>query len=113
MEPAANGLDSLSQYAEIWRQSRQMMDAAREGDWDLLIELEQARARLSKALLDQARSSSNFLADQPEKAGLIRNILACDAETKLLIVPRQQELKATFGSIDTEKKLQRAYDMAW
>jgi len=70
----------------------------------LLIELEQVRATISKALLDHARSSSNFLADQPEKAELIRNILACDAETRLLIVPRQQELKATFGSIDTEKK---------
>ncbi|MCX7175117.1 MAG: flagellar protein FliT [Proteobacteria bacterium] len=112
-EPTQNNRDLLSRYEEILRQSRRMMEAARDGDWELLIELEHVRAALNKVLMEQEQSHSRSLADQSAKAELIRNILASDAETRLLIEPRQQELKTTFGSIDTERKLQKAYDMTW
>jgi len=59
---------------------------------------------------DQQRSN-DFAADPLAVAELIRKILAADIETRLLVVPRQQELESTFDSIGTEKKLLKAYDM--
>lgn len=111
VETVPDKLDLLAHYEAIWRQSRRMQEAAREGDWDLLIELEHDRAAINKALTDQAQSNDASVADQPAMAELIRNILASDMETRLLVVPRQHELQSTFDSIDTEKKLQKAYDM--
>jgi len=109
VEPVFNSPDLLARYQELWRQSRRMQEAAREGDWDLLIELEQGRAAINDALMQQHLKGS--AADRSAIAELIRNILASDSETKLLVVPRQHELKSTFHSIDTEKKLLKAYDM--
>jgi len=111
VEPVVDSLDLLARYEALWRQSRRMQEAAREGDWELLIELEQGRAAINKTLMDQQQSNDGPVADQPAVAELIRNILASDVETRLLVVPRQHELKSTFDSIDTEKKLQKAYDM--
>lgn len=112
VERAANNLDAMPKYEDILRQSRQMVNAAREGDWDMLIALEQLRAATSKALMDRARSHGNLPAGHPGNAALISDILACDEETRRLIEPRQRELKTTFSSMDTEKKLHKAYDMA-
>ncbi|MFA6440910.1 MAG: flagellar protein FliT [Sterolibacterium sp.] len=113
VEAAMNNTELLSQYEEIWRQSCRMNEAARQDDWDLLVDLELNRAKISKTLMPRARKCAFSQADQARLAELIRNILACDEETRLLIIPRQQELKAAVGSIDTEKKLQKAYAMTW
>ena len=109
MEAARNNSDLLAPYQELWRQSLRMQEAAREGDWDLLIELEQGRAAINGTLMQQQVKGS--MADQAAIAELIRDILASDSVTRLLVVPRQHELKSTFHSIDTEKKLLKAYDM--
>ena len=111
MEPVLSNPDLLARYEEIWRHSRRMQEAAREGDWDLLIDLEQSRAAINDALMHEEQSSNGSVANQSAKAELIRNILASDIETRLLVVPRQHELKSTFDSIDTEKKLLKAYDL--
>jgi len=111
VEPVLDNPDLLARYAQIWRQSRRMQAAAREGDWELLIELEQGRAALNSALMRDERSGNGSAADRSAKAELIRNILASDVETRLLVVPRQYELQSTFDSIDTEKRLHKAYDM--
>lgn len=113
VEPSVNCLDLLSRYEELWRQSRRMNEAARQGDWELLVELEPVRAAINNALMHLGQSRDCSPANQSAIAELIRNILASDEETRQLIAPRQQELKATFGSIDTERRLQKAYDMAW
>lgn len=110
VEQALNGPDLLARYQELWRQSRSMQEAAREGDWDLLIELEQGRAAINDALMQKRVQGS--AADQAAIADLIRAILVSDGETRMLVVPRQHELKSTFHSIDTEKKLLKAYDMS-
>ena len=110
MEPARNSPDLLARYQALWQQSLRMQEAAREGDWDLLIELEQERAAINDALMRQHLKGS--VTDQSAIAELIRDILASDSETKLLVVPRQHELKSTFHSIDTEKKLLKAYDLS-
>jgi hypothetical protein len=109
MEPARNNPNLLARYQELWRQSRRMQEAARESDWDLLIELEQERATINDGLMQQPVQCSS--ADQAEIGRLIHEILASDSETRLLVVPRQHELQSTFHSIDTEKKLLKAYDM--
>lgn len=112
LNPAANDLDLLAGYGEILSLSRRMHEAAQNGDWDSLIELEQVRAESSSALL--VREQYNKRAgSQSAKADLIRSILASDEETRRLVVPRQQELRSTFASIDTERKLQKAYAIAW
>ena len=108
-DPSVNGADLLSRYEAILRLSLRMQEAAREGDWDILIELEQDRA----ALLNQHHAHNESPADKSARAGLIQRILASDAETGLLVGPRQDELKMTFDSIETEKKLQKAYETIW
>ena len=111
--PNPNSLDLLSQYREFWRQSRRMQDAAGNGEWDLLVALELDRAAINQSLFPQVENCSFSPQDQALLAEMIRDILASDAQTKSLVVPRQQELKETFGSIDTEKKLQKAYAVTW
>lgn len=108
-----NGTEVLSRYEEIWRQSCRMNEAARRDDWDLLVDLELDRARISQPLTSKVSKRAFSQEDQTRLAELIRNILACDEDTRLLVTQRQRELKAAVGSVDTERKLQKAYATNW
>lgn len=101
----------LIQYEAIRNHSLLMLEAARQGDWDRLIELERDRSQLNVLLQAQEPRSIWPEADQLRNGELIRSILANDAETRKLVEPRWQELQNIFGSLYVEKKLLMAYAM--
>ena len=103
--------DPLPLYEAVWRQSQQMLETARQGEWDLLIALERSRV-VNSSLLIKRESLSNYARGYREKVReLIQEILANDEEIRMLVEPRQRELLNIVGSLNTEKKLHKAYEM--
>jgi flagellar protein FliT len=103
------GAELLTQYEAILHHSRLMLEAARQGDWDNLIAIEQDRASLNSLLQNHEKLCRWLEEDQIRKGDLIRKILANDEETKGLVEPRRLELQNIFGSLYAEKKLLSAY----
>jgi len=91
--------------------TREMLNSAREGDWDALLEFELKR----NALLEDRMAKGEILTDgdaaeEKQMAALIRDILEADAEIKTLTRAWMGELQDILGSIGTEKKLNKAYE---
>lgn len=99
----------LDRYEALCLLSAQMRDAARRAEWDTLIELELSRGPFLEVLQE-----TDLLSWPPEQAHkkveLIKVTLDNDAETRAFAQARLQDLRATIGSIDTEKKLNKAYE---
>ena len=99
----------LGLYESLAHQSQQMLEVARLGDWDRLIELEHSHAAASQALMELERECRWSQADQSRKGALIRRILETDEETQRLVGPRRHELQAMITYLASAKKLQNAY----
>ena len=106
-----NRADLLKRYDEMLRLSQQMLASARQSDWDRLIEIEKLRAAIADSLVKQDDEILWDAADTARKAKLIRAVLDTDAEIKSLTALWMGELQAKLGSIGSEKKLQRAYEI--
>lgn len=95
--------ESVAQFAE------RMLQAARQGQWDELVELEQQRAAvLSELMADAAQGAIPDEAGD-QVAGLIGAILEKDAECTALARAWQDELKSLLGSMGAERKISQAY----
>lgn len=105
-----NSAELLKHYDEIWRLTQKMLEAANQGEWDQLIELERTRAILTDVLMKQENEGLWESEEQSKKGELIRNILAADEEIKALTKSWMGELQEMLGSIGTEKKLSKAYE---
>lgn len=89
--------------------SQVMLAAAQEGCWDDLVELETAR----RGLLTEASQVAAAVLDDTQiarKQGLIRDILAADAQIKALTQAWMNELQSVLTSVQVERKLIRAYE---
>lgn len=100
----------LALYEDLWLLTRQMLDAARKGDWGALIEGELKRSAWVERMRLQNESSITNTVEQQKAGEIIRNILAADSEIKLLTEAWKGELKEILGSIGIEKKLNKAYE---
>ena len=80
-------------YEELSRLSSHMVEAARTGDWDMLIELEQ-RVR-SLRVTTERDTEQNF--NLTCKRDLILNILAADAEVRRFTEPWMEDLRHLIG----------------
>ncbi|NUZ09007.1 flagellar protein FliT [Piscinibacter koreensis] len=83
----------LSNYYEaIERASRDMLDAARAGNWDHVVKLEGACAVLI-AQLKQSASAQSLGADEAQlKSRIMQRILVNDAEIRQLAEPWLNDL---------------------
>lgn len=99
----------VQRYEAVAQLAGKMLEAARHGQWDELVGLEQQRAAvLSELMADAAQGAiPNEVADQV--AGLIGAILEKDAECTVLAQAWQDELKALLGSLNTERKISQTY----
>ena len=99
----------LALYAGIARLTRQMLAAARAGEWDTLIALGQACsvhfARLQASEDNLPRDAKYQLA----KGELIRGVLDNDAEIRLLVEPWQAQLLALIGHNGQRRRLHETY----
>lgn len=100
----------LAAYENLWLLTRQMLDAAQNGDWDVLLEAELKRNTWVERLRLQNVSSITNTVDQKKAGEIIRHILAADSEIKTLTEAWKGELQEILGSIGTEKKLSKAYE---
>lgn len=96
-------------YSGIADLTRRMLAAARDGEWDALIALEQARdvqfARLT-ACDDGAPRDATY---RSEKAALIRGVLDDAAEIRGLVEPWQAQLLTMLGSTEQQRRLHETY----
>ena len=74
----------LDYYEAIERASSDMLDAARSGAWDRVVELEGACAVLIAQLKQAAATQSLAGAERRRKAIIMRRILLADAQIRSL-----------------------------
>lgn len=97
-------------YENLWLLTQQMLSAAQNGEWDILIEIERKRNVLVASMTTKNGAAIMNTVEQQKTAEIIRHVLAADSEIQTLTVSWQGELKDILGSIGTEKKLSKAYE---
>lgn len=98
----------LALYQEVLAASTAMLDAARQNEWDKLVELEVQRSGAMQQLMDLAVIElSDEMAERI--AETIRKTLELDAETQELSQLWMGELAQIISSVDAEKKLNSVY----
>lgn len=99
----------VQRYETVAQLAGKMLEAARHGQWDELVVIEQQRSEvLSELMMDAAQGKiPDVVADQV--ARLITPVLEADAEIASLAKEWQEELKGLLGSLGTERKISKAY----
>lgn len=100
-------MDFAAEYAAALELSQQMLAAARNGNWDELVQLETQRA----GMIDRVRNLQGDASPvrHPELETLIRQILSCDEEIQQLVKPWMAEASEILDSLQAARKLQQAY----
>lgn len=104
-----NGPQIITTYEGILAITGQMLEAARNDDWDRLVALEKDCKKLVEDLSAENYGlplSSQF---QQRKAEIIRKVLADDAEIRNITDPWMAQLQNLLGSAGRERKLSEAY----
>jgi flagellar protein FliT len=87
----------IDRYAEIAQASREMLAAAREEDWDRVVQLEARCCRLIEQLRAAAMGGMQLAPDEQRKRiELLRGILSDDAEICARSEPWLQQLEDLF-----------------
>ena len=84
-------------YEEMNLLSARMVEAARAGDWDNLIELERGVSGLRKALMTTVEDENAPVAALTRKHSLIQRILEDDAEVRRHTEPWMEHLRKYLG----------------
>ncbi len=99
----------LAQYTAIAQLTRNMLDAARESNWDKLVELERGCGAYFARLFEAGSTPPDDPAFVSRKAALIHGILNDDAAIRLLVEPWLAQLSLLIGNTQQQSRLQRAY----
>ena len=99
-------------YEEMGRISTLMVEAARRGDWEKLIELEAGVARLRELLMAAPEERNAPATDLARKRQLIERILDDDAEIRRHTEPWMEHVRHLLGDNKRLLQLQRAYAVA-
>lgn len=99
----------LSFYESIADASEQMLAAARQSDWDALIEAEKECARRVAQL--RAANISGSLGHDADKRrhDILRTVLAHDAEIRELTQPWMTKLEVLLNSAAATRRVEQAY----
>ena len=99
----------IQTYESILAVTAEMLEAARNADWDRLVEREQ-HCRELVARLMQAREAAPLDDDsRKRKAQIIRKVLADDAQIRDLTQPWMARLQHMMTSTRQERRLNAAY----
>lgn len=104
-----NNLDIISQYESLSDLTSQMRDAAVQGEWDKLANIQQQCSRQVAAMrpLDTNIALDNF--SRQRKIGLIKKILADDAEIRNHTEVWMVQLQRIMQSNRQEHRLLQVY----
>jgi flagellar protein FliT len=109
---AAN-VDTLPIYESMAVISKQMLDAARNANWELLSALELRSSEYTEVLKNsnasEDRIDNNDRELRERKVALIKKILADDRDIRNLTEPWMQELSSLIKNTSNERKLAQAY----
>lgn len=104
-----NSNEVISLYETVAVITDQMLAAAREGDWDRLVELE-TRCASHVETLRQGEAPVPLTGESRlRKVQIINKILADDREIRNLTEPWMAQLSRMMNSAGTERKLSQAY----
>ncbi len=108
--------DTLPIYENMAVISNQMLDAARNANWELLSALELRSSAYIETLKkngaseDQIDNSDNALRER--KVALIKKILADDRDIRNLTEPWMKQLSSLIKNTGNERKLAQAYGVS-
>lgn len=106
----SSGLESYRTLREI---TQQMLEAARGGEWEHLVELEQQSAQIRDVLMRQPSPVSSVPSVQnDELAALIKDIMICHEDILAYVLPRQKDVKQLLDSFSNTQRLQQSYGVA-
>jgi flagellar protein FliT len=88
----------IEYYKAIESGSIQMLEAARQQDWDGVVRCEGACAVLIQQLRERASTEKLTDADLNEKSGIMRRILSNDAQIRYLTEPWLEHCEQNFAS---------------
>lgn len=109
-EPLAVGQQQLLAYEALSRCSARMLEAARQADWETLIELQSEYLGQVEAL--QQSDDADAALDQGErehKAKLLRVLLDQDREIRERLVARREQLSQMIVGSRQQQNLSRTY----
>lgn len=99
----------VDRYARMASASHRMLLAAREDDWDRVCEAEQE----CSAIIAELSTMGDLSPADPElrqrKLGLMKRVLADDAEIRLLSQPWRNKLESILAAPTMTARLDRAY----
>ncbi|MGN2391493.1 flagellar protein FliT [Pelomicrobium sp. G1] len=98
----------LAAFEALSALTERMLQSARAGDWDRLVELEQECRHLAETLQTAPRIPLTH-EEQQRKAALIRKVLADDAEIRSLAVDWMAKLERLLDTHRREQALRRVY----
>ncbi len=104
-----NSEEILSLYEAVSRITDQMLAAARQGDWDRLIALEEHCARHVQTLKDGEPPIPLTGQSRERKVQIIHKILADDRKIRDLAEPWMAQLAQMINSTRAERRLSSAY----
>lgn len=96
-------------YEEMSLLSSRMVDAARAGEWDSLIELERDVTGLRNALMAIPDDGNSPAGDMARKRSLIQRILEDDAEVRRHTEPWMEHVRQFLGDGLRRRDVEKAY----
>lgn len=99
----------LERYETMHALSGKMLAAAKQADWELLVETGRMRDTVEDFLRANDTLIWNGLSGN-RKATLIEQIIAMNVEIRKLTEERVSELREHIDSVATERKLKKAYE---
>jgi flagellar protein FliT len=97
MDESSMNAQLLTFYEAIERASAEMLNAAREGNWDEVVKLEGACVLLISQLKNAARQGELKPEEARAKSRIMQRILVNDAEIRHLAEPWLQDLDQTLA----------------
>ena len=104
-----NSQDIIALYETVAVITHQMLEAARNGDWEQLAALE-SRCTSHVATIKSGESPAPLTgAVRERKVKIIQKILADDREIRTITEPWMRQVSALMNSNNAERKLSKAY----
>jgi len=102
----------IEKYESLATLTAKMRDAAMQGDWDLLTELEeQSRVYVAEMQVLDLKPADE--ATRVRKVALIKKILADDAAIRSQAEPWMAQLQRIMDNARSEDRLQKAYSSGY
>ncbi|WP_350281819.1 flagellar protein FliT [Nitrosomonas sp.] len=108
-EDNRNGMQIIATYEAILTITDQMLQAAKNSDWDRLVALEQDCKHLTTWLIEQHTYEQLSDEQKKKKVSLIHEILERDAEIRNITEPWMTQLQNKLTSYGQKRKLGQTY----